>query len=107
MSKVNSPRARESAPPANSADCVQPPDLQHPPSPTAHDQCLQVLNSPLRRCLSYNTISIVMAKPTSDSNTASATAPVKYNVGWRRVVRNFSPSYDRLPQAAIPPSPLN
>lgn len=35
-----------------------------------------------------------MAKPASDTNAATATAPVKYNVGWRRVVRNFSPSYD-------------
>ncbi|KAJ5396418.1 hypothetical protein N7509_004531 [Penicillium cosmopolitanum] len=34
-----------------------------------------------------------MAKPASDTNAATATAPVKYNVGWRRVVRNFSPSW--------------
>lgn len=38
---------------------------------------------------------------TTQENRSSANGPVKYNVGWRRVVRNFSPSYVALPSRRV------
>jgi hypothetical protein len=40
------------------------------------------------------------AAPSQD--LVSSQRLTKYDVGWRRVVRNFSPSYDALPLPAFP-----
>jgi hypothetical protein len=64
---------------------------------------VQIYDQSRRQCKPQKGEEVDVSDPAGDQTEVaqsqdfvSGHSPTKYDVGWRRVVRNFSPSYDTL-----------